>query len=111
MQVAQAALAAEPHAGILKAFGGIDPDDRVGLFGKRQRHPASPAAGVEHATTDRHARAFEKRDHFRAAVVLEERVIVFGTETQIRVRLDGAFVNLSHARSVPFHSVPRRICR
>jgi hypothetical protein len=88
------------YSRVLEALGRIDADDLVGLFSERQRHPAAAAAGVEHASADRHAGPFEKRDHLGAAVVLEQRVIVLGSESQVRVRLDGALVNVVHARSV-----------
>ena len=44
--------------------------------------------------------ALEKRDDLRAPVVLEQRVVVFGAEPQVGVRLDGALVNRAHARPV-----------
>ena len=87
------------------------PTTSRGLFRERQRHAAAAAAGVEHAAADRHAGALEKRDDLGAAVVLEQRVVVFGTEPQVRVRLDGAFVNLSHARSVASLIAVRRTYR
>ena len=56
VEVPHAALAAQPHAGVRKALGGIDADDRSGLFGERKRHPAAAASGVEHASADRRRR-------------------------------------------------------
>ena len=100
-QVRDAALAAEPHAGVLEPVRGIDADDERGLLGERQRHAAAAAAGVEHAAAHGYAGSLEKRDDLRAAVVLEQRVVVFGAEAEVGVRLDGAFVNPSHARSRP----------
>ena len=98
-QVRDAALAPEPDAGVLEPVRGIDADDERGLLGKRQRHAAAAAAGVEHAPPHGDAGSLEKRDDLGAAIVLEQRVVVFGAEPEVRVRLDGAFVNLSHARS------------
>ena len=82
------------------------PTTSRGLFRQRQRHAAAAATGVEHAAAHGDAGPLEKRDHLRAPVVLEERVVVFGAESKVRVRLDGAFVNVSHARSVAI--APRR---
>ena len=106
-------LPPEPHARILEAFRRVDPHHHRGLFGERERHPAAAAAGVEHPAAHRHPRALEKRDHLRASVILEERVIVLRSEPQVRVRLDGAFVNPAHARSSVTNSAapPNRICR
>ena len=95
----EAALAAEPDAGVLEPIGGIDADDQRGFFGERQRHAAAAAAGVEHAAAHGDAGPLEKRDDLGAAVVLEQRVVVFGAEAQVGVRLDGALVNAAHARS------------
>ena len=99
MQIRQPALASEADAGLLKALGWIDADDQRGFFGQRQRHAAAAAAGVEDASGQRHPGPIEERDHLRAAVVLEQRVIVLGAEAEVGVRLDGAFVNLSHDRT------------
>ena len=95
-----AALAAEPDAGVLEPIGGIDADDQRRFFGQRQRHAAAAAAGVEHAAAHRDAGALEERDDLGAAVVLEQRVVVFGPEPEVGVRLDGALVNRC-ARPVP----------
>ena len=75
------------------------PTTSCGFFGERQRHAAAAAAGVENAPGQRHAGAIEEGDHLRAAVVLEQRVVVLGPEAEVGVRLDGAFVNLAHDRS------------
>ena len=103
----------EPHAGVLEPLRGIDADDERGLFGKRERHAAAAAAGVEHSPAHGDAGALEERDDLGAAVVLEQRVVVFGAEAEVGVRLDGALVNPSHAR-VCARSPParrRRTCR
>jgi hypothetical protein len=96
MQVPHAALVPEPHARVLEAFGGIDAHDRHGLLGERERHPAAAAARIEHAAADRDAGPLEKRDDFRAAVVLEQRVVVLRSKPYVGVRLDGALVNPAH---------------
>ena len=112
-QVARLALAAEPDAGVLEPIGGIDADDERRLFRERQRHAAAAAAGVEHAAAHRDAGALEERDHLRAAVVLEQRVVVLGPEPQVGVRLDGALVNRAHdSRIRPVaRPMPLRTCR
>ena len=56
--------------------------------------PPHPASSTR--PRDRHARALEERDDLGAAVVLEQRVVVFGAEAAVRVRLDGALVNRPH---------------
>ena len=112
MQIAQAAFAAEPDAGILEPLGGIDADHDAGLFRQRQRHAAAAASRVEHPAAHGHAGPLEKRDHLRAPVILEQRVVVLGAESKIGVRLDGALVNLSHARSAVVPAARRRrTCR
>ena len=73
------------------------PTTCVGVFGERQRHAAAAAAGVEHATADRHAGALEKRDDLGAPVVLEQRVVVFGAKPPVGVRLDQVVSNLAHS--------------
>ena len=94
----QAALAAEPDARVAgTGRSGSMPTTSAGFLGERQRHAAAAAAGVEHAAAHRHAGALEKRDDLGAAVVLEQRVVVFGAEPQVGVRLDGALVNRAHA--------------
>ena len=93
----QAALAAEPHAGLAEPIDRIDADDLARVLGQRQRHAAAAAAGVEHAAADGDARALEKRDHLGAPVVLEQRVVVLGAEPAVGVRLDEVFSNLAHA--------------
>ncbi len=60
--------------------------------------PPQPASSTRPRDGD--AGALEKRDHLRAAVVLEQRVVVFGAEAEVGVRLDGALVN-RFARPVP----------
>ena len=61
--------------------------------------PPQPASSTRPRIV--HAGALEERDHLRAAVVLEQRVVVLGAEPQVGVRLDGALVNPAHARSRP----------
>jgi hypothetical protein len=103
VQVVQPALAAEHDSRAVETRERVDPDRRARLLGQRERHASAAAAGVEHAAADCHARALQERDDLRAAVVLEQRVIVLGAEPNVRVRLDGALVNASHA--------PSRTCR
>ena len=69
------------------------PTTELRLFGERQRHAAAAAAGVEDPPAQRDAGPLEERDDLGAAVILEQRVVVFGPEPEVRVRLDGAFVN------------------
>ena len=95
-EVALFPFPAEPDAGVLEPFRGIDPHDEVGFFRERERHPAAAAAGIEHAPADLDAGALEKRDDLRAAVVLEQGIVVLGPEPQVGVRLDGALVNCAH---------------
>ena len=95
-EVAAVPLAAEPDAGVLEPIRGIDADDERRLFRERQWHPAAAAAGVEHPPTNRDAGALEEGDHLRAPVILEQRVVVLGSEPQVGVRLDGALVNTAH---------------
>ena len=79
----------------------IDADDKCGFLRQRQRHPAAAAAGVEHPPAHSDASPLEEGDDLGAAVVLEQRVIVLGSEPQVGMRLDGALVNASHARLRP----------
>ncbi len=95
----QPALASKADAGLLKAFGWIDADNQRGFFGQRQRHAPAATAGVQDASGQGNPGTIEERDHLRAPVVLEQRVIVLGAEPEVGVRLDGAFVNLSHDRT------------
>ena len=96
VEVPHAALATQPDAGVREALDRVDADDRASLFGERQRHAAAAASGVEHAATNRHAGALEKGNDLGAAVILEQRIVVFGPEPEVRVRLDGALVNRAH---------------
>jgi hypothetical protein len=97
VEMGERALARQAHAGVAEAVEGIDAHHLPRLLGQRQRHAAAAAAGVEHTAGHADARALEEREDLRAAVVLEQRVVVFGAEPLIRVRLDGAFVNDPHA--------------
>ena len=102
MQVAKAALARQAGAGVAEPVERVDADDRAGFLRERQRHAAAAAPGVEDPAAHSHPGALEERDHLRAAVILEQGVVVFGAEPQVGVRLDGAFVNDAHAfRSGP----------
>ena len=90
----------------LNAVDRIDADDlrappRRATAACRRRRSRRPARG-----RGPHAGSLEKRDHLGAAVVLEQRVVVFGAEPQVGVRLDGALVNL---RTGPLDAV--RTCR
>jgi hypothetical protein len=96
VQVGETALAAEPYAGLVEARRRIDPDHRLRLLGERQWHAAAAAAGIEHTPAHGHSRPLEKRDDLGAAVILEQRVVVFGAEPEIRMRLDGALVDCTH---------------
>ena len=92
---------AEPDAGVAEPVDRVDAHHLARFFRERERHAAAAAAGVEHAAAHGDAGALQERDHLGAAVVLEQRVIVFRAETQVGVRLDGALVNGAHAsRSV-----------
>jgi hypothetical protein len=104
-QITDAALARQPDAGVAEPVDRIDPHHFARFFSQRQRHSAAAASGVEHAAGKTDTGALQERDHLGAPVVLEQRVVVFGAESQVGVRLDGAFVNGPHA----FRSV--RPCR
>ena len=58
---------------------------------------ARQVVGIDPINRFGDAGALEERDHLRAAVVLEQGVVVFGAEPQVGVRLDGALVNGAHA--------------
>ena len=111
VKISELPLASKPRARILKALCRIDPNDPIDFFGKRQWHTAAAAARVEYPAAHGDARSIEESDDLSAPVILKERVVVLGTETKVRVRLDGAFVNLSHARSAESPVGRRRIYR
>ena len=66
------------------------------MFGQRKRHATAAASGVEHAPGNRDAGPLEKRENLRAAVVLEQRVVVLGSESTIGVRFDQIVSDFAH---------------
>ena len=100
VQVAHAALAAEPRAGVLEPRRQVDADDRRASSANDSGMPPPPQPASRTRPRNRHAGLLEERDDLRAAVVLEQRVVVLRPEPEVGVRLDGAFVNPAHARSI-----------
>ena len=96
VQVPAVALLRQPHAGVAEAVDQVDGRHRVGLFGKRQRHPAAATAGIEHTAADGLPDRRQMREDLCAAVVLEQGVVVLGAEPQVRVVFDQSFVNRPH---------------
>src|SRR4029079_14917288 len=95
VEVRKAALATEHDACLAEAIDGVNPDDLLRVFGQRKRHPAAAASGVEHAAGDRDAGAFQKRDDLGAPVVLEQRVVVLGSEPAVGVTGDEVVSNFA----------------
>jgi hypothetical protein len=95
VQVREALLARQHAPGVAEPIDRIDADDERRMLGQGERHPAAPAAGVEDPATDPDAGPVEHRQHLRAAVVLEQGVIVLGTKSPVGVGLDQVFADFT----------------
>jgi hypothetical protein len=67
-----------------------------GFLGQGERHPAAAAAGIEDLAGEGDPALIEPRQDLGAPEVFEERVVVFGSEPAIGVRLDGGGIDASH---------------